>query len=263
MEIPKSVSSIGRNVFRGCIGLTRVMIPKNVTYMDAGAFADCGNLKEFAVAEDSNHYKSVGGLLLTKDGRTLLAVPGGIETVKIPDRVVNIGDYAFFGCKKVSKVSISDGVTSIGYKSFARCSWLVSVEIPPSVMKIGSSAFQDCTCLAGVYITDLAAWCSVSFGDLGSGNPLIWAHNLYCASSLVTNLKFPDDMDHIGDFAFYGCSCLTRVTISRSIKKVGYGAFGYCNNLVRFDVDGGNQYYKSTDGLLLTRDGKILVSAPA
>ena len=260
IEIPKSVSSIGKYAFRGCTSLTRVMIPRNVTYIDAGAFADCGNLKEFAVAEDSNHYKSVDGLLLTKDGRTLVAVPGGLEAVKIPDGVVTIGDCAFLGCKKVSKVSIPDGVTSIGYKAFAKCSGLEIIEMPPSMMKFGPDAFGGCNKLAKVCITDLAAWCRVIydwhvtlFRD-GCG--------LYLNGNMVNDLVIPDGVESIVGDLFRGCASLTRVTIPKSLERCSGSAFANCPNLVEFRIENGNRHFKLENGMLLTKDGKKLVAAP-
>ena len=263
MEIPKNVSSIGKHTFRGCTSLTRVLIPRNVTYIDAGAFADCGNLKEFAVAEDSRHYKSVDGLLLTKDGRTLVAVPGGIEAVKIPYGVVTIGDYAFLGCNKLSKVSIPDGVTSIGYRAYAKCNGLESIEIPPSVTKIRADAFVSCNRLKSVYITDIAAWCRVSLDHYGDGSPFRYTGSIYLNGSEIKDLRIPNDVKEISGYVFSGCDSLIRVTIPRTVERIGSGAFAKCGNLTCIDVTGSNKNYKSDDGLLLTKNGRTLVAVPA
>ena len=39
--IPKSVTKIGSDVFRGCTALTSVVIPEGVTKIDAYAFDGC------------------------------------------------------------------------------------------------------------------------------------------------------------------------------------------------------------------------------
>ena len=262
LEIPQGVTIVGNNSFRGCRSLTSVKIPKDVRSIGTGAFAGCRNLAKMAVDGDNRHYKSIDGLLLTKDGRTLVAVPGGIERVKIPDGVVTIGGFAFLGCRKLSKVSIPDGVTSIGVKSFALCGGLARIEIPPSMAKIGHDAFGECRNLADVYVTDLSAWCRISYGWPDECNPLCYGGNLCLNGLPLKELKIPDDVTNIGHLAFRGCSSLTRVTISRNVQKIDGGAFGKCPNLVEFKVENGNRHYNSKNGLLVSKDGRTLVAVP-
>ena len=76
------------------------------------------------------------------------------------------------------KLIIPDSVTRIGNQTFMGCSNLTSITIPNSVMSIGSEAFDSCSSLTSVYITDMAAWCKISFVSSFS-NPLSYAHNLY------------------------------------------------------------------------------------
>ena len=262
LEIPKGVTSIGSHAFRGSTSIMRVTIPDSVREIGRGAFAECGSLARIDVSGDNRHYKSVAGLLLTKNGRTIVAVPGGLEDVKIPDGVVDIWDRAFLGCGKLPRVTIPNGVTNIGYKAFAYCSGLVGIVIPPSVMKIGNSAFAGCNGLAYVYITDIAAWCRISYGWSDESNPLCHGGNLYLNGSLIKELELPKDVTSIGRLTFRGCASLVRVTIPRSVQRVAGGAFGKCPNLVAFEVAGGNHQYHSKNGLLVSKDGRTLISVP-
>ncbi len=262
MEIPQGVTGIGENAFRGCPSIVRVTIPDSVVNIGAGAFADCSRLAEIAVDENNQYYKSVDGLLLTKDGRTLVAVPAGKEDVTIPKGVVVIGDMALLKCKRITKLDIPNGVTEIGFRAFSDCVSLSSISYPPSMAKIGHGAFYGCDNLADIYITDIPAWCGLSSIAEHGGRPLE-GRKLYLNGALVDELKIPDGVTRINDLVFSGCDSLARVSIPRSVEFIGWGAFAYCKNLKWIEVAGGNLRYKSNDGLILTKDGKRLVAVPA
>lgn len=121
-------------------------------------------------------------------------------------------------------------VTSIDNFAFEIRPGLKSIVIPDSVTEIGSSAFSGCTSLTSVYVTDISAWCNISFGNYYS-NPLCNGANLYLNGNLVTNLVIPDTVTEIKDYAFSGCSSLTSVTIPDSVTTIGLLAFNNCSSL--------------------------------
>ena len=260
LEIPRGVVNIGKCVFRGCTCLKSVKIHRDVMEIAPGAFAECDNLVEIAVEGGNRRYKSIDGLLLTRDGRVVLAVPGGLENVKIPDGVITIGPLSFCGCGKLSNLTIPDGVTGIIGFAFANCLRLERMEIPPSVDRIDYNVFWGCNKLADIYISDLAAWCRMSARDNASSPD--FTYNLYLNGVLVKDMEIPSGVRRIGCHVFRGCSSLTCVTIPQSVEEVGFGAFYNCRNLAEFKVVDGNCHYKGDAGFLLTRDGKTLIAAP-
>ena len=56
------------------------------------------------VSSGNAKYSSENGLLLSKDGTTLIAGVNG--NVTIPDSVTKIADYAFSGCTNLTSVTI-------------------------------------------------------------------------------------------------------------------------------------------------------------
>lgn len=121
-------------------------------------------------------------------------------------------------------------VTQIGAWAFENCKNITSITIPNTITSIGSYAFANCPNINMVNITDIAAWCEISFGNFNA-NPLYFANNLYLNDEIITNLIIPDSVTSICERAFEYCSSLTSVTISNSVKNIGEDAFIYCDRL--------------------------------
>ena len=135
----------------------------------------------------------------------------------------------------VSEDVTTYSVTSIGEGAFQNCSGLTSVEIPNSVTSIGNYAFSNCYGLNEVHISDLGAWCQITFGNY-TANPLYYAHNLYLNGELVTELVIPDGVTAIKNNTFAGGSCFTSVTIPSSVTSIGVYGFLDCGTLSEVNI---------------------------
>ena len=138
--------------------------------------------------------------------------------------------------EEVTYMNRTRRVTSIGESAFYYCGGLTSVTIPNSVTRIGGYAFYVCSNLKIVIVSDIAAWCGISFGN-GYSNPLSYAHHLYSdENTKITDLIIPNSVTSIGDDAFYGCSGLASVTIPNSVTSIGESAFDGCSGLTSVTI---------------------------
>ena len=91
----------------------------------------------------------VDGMLLTKDGKTLIKPKNfWLNTATIPDQVRIIRGGAFRHHVRLQKVEIPDSVEEIGIAAFQNCSKLQMVKLPNGLKKIEDYLFYNCPALS-------------------------------------------------------------------------------------------------------------------
>ena len=145
----------------------------------------------------------------------------------------------------ITSVIISDGVTTIGTSAFNGCSNLTTLTVPPSLTSIGQNAFSGCWAMESLYISDLTAWCNISFGTYDSSpfcrnGYLIYVGggDLYVNGTKVTTLTIPDGVTEIKNHAFYGCACITDIQFNQ-VTSIGNEAFNGCHGLTEVTIPEG------------------------
>ena len=126
-------------------------------------------------------------------------------------------------------------VTSIGMSAFRGCSDLISVTIPNTVTHIGEEAFW-CDNDISIHITDLEAWCKISFNfeafsSYDGGGWTNYYHRLFRNGIEITDLVIPSGVKSIGFITFSNCTSITSVTIPNSVTFIGDRAFEGCSGL--------------------------------
>ena len=219
ITIPEGVTTIGGSAFSGCSSLTGITIPKSVTAIGDDAFYGCSSLSSITIPEG-----------VTTIGGSAFSYCSSLTSITIPEGVTTISGSAFSGCSNLSSITIPEGVTTIGRSAFQRCSSLTSITIPEGVTAIDINAFDWCDSLKDVYITDLAAWCSIAFGN-EKANPLYKAENLYLNGELVETLEIPEGVTMIRQGLFRNAACIRRVALPKSLKGVLANAFYGCKKI--------------------------------
>ena len=108
LVIPNGVTSIGNDVFRGCLYLTSISIPNSVTSIGSYAFAGCTGLTSITIPNSVTYLNGFNDCT-------------GLTSLNIPNSVTTIGGSAFAGCKGLISITIPNSVTSIENNAFAKC----------------------------------------------------------------------------------------------------------------------------------------------
>ena len=249
ITIPNSVTSIGDYAFYGCENLINITIQNSVTSIGNFAFCMCTSLTSINVDSNNEKYMSDNGVLYTKDKKTLIQYPSKKEKTEyiILQGTTSIGNYAFHYCTNLTNITIPNSVTSIGYRAFYLCKSLTNITIPDGVISIKNQTFYCCESLTRLIIPSSV----ISIGD--------YAFH-YCTN--LTNITIPNSVTSIGDNAFYGCENLINITIPNSVTSIGNDVFNGCISLTSINVDSNNEKYMSDNGVLYTKDKKILIQYP-
>lgn len=119
IKIPEGITSIGSMAFANCSELTSVSIPASVTYISLDAFNNCPKLKSIHIDNGNEIYKSINGILYTKNINSLLIYPSGIEsqTFRFQTQTKIIEENAFENQQYLQTIYLGN-VTTIKNNAF-------------------------------------------------------------------------------------------------------------------------------------------------
>lgn len=163
-------------------------------------------LKYFSIS--NGDYKTIDGIVYTKNGKIVVAGSLGLEHVVIPEGIEKLGHSAFRNCKMKSVV-LPDSIDRIRAKAFYQCKNLKSVRFGNNVDTIEDSAFAEC--------------CSLKYIDIPAGIKCIGDYAF--SNSGLENIELHEGLLRFGHKALFRTD-IKSVHLPASIKNMEYDCFG-------------------------------------
>ena len=135
-----TIMSIEMEAFRGCSGITSLILPEGLPSVGDSAFYACDGITDVTFPDS-----------LVKIERAAFKFCKALTSVSLPANLTTIEDYAFDTCDDLASVSFPDGLESIGRAAFRDCP-ITSLSLPESITTITSHAFNGCTDLTSVTV---------------------------------------------------------------------------------------------------------------
>lgn len=140
VTLPMGLKSISVNAFAGST-ISEINIPATVTNIGKQAFSNIPTLKTISIP---NSVKTIG--------HSCFVVCTGLTEAKLPVRLEKLENSMFKGCRSLTKVTLPQNIDKIDTGTFEDCKALAHIDLPKSVTTIGLNAFKN-TALTEVPVT--------------------------------------------------------------------------------------------------------------
>lgn len=146
---------------------------------------------EVVIASSAEEATTVRGVV---EGSTSL------KSATVSEGVEVVGNRTFRKCAELETVVLPNNLVEIGPAVFQSCSKLANVTIPATVQTIGEGAFAECVSLTSINIPD----------------GITRLEKDVLRNTGLTSIEIPASVNYIGTYAFRDCEALTEVKILSS-----------------------------------------------
>lgn len=132
INLPDTITKIGKQAFLTCTNLTSFIIPYYVEIIDIATFMNCTALTDISY--------------MTEDGKP----------TKVNNKIVAINENAFTGCRVLASFTMPNNLEYIGKSAFKGCAFLTRVVLPSksSSLVVDDYAFANCILMIMAYVPD-------------------------------------------------------------------------------------------------------------
>ena len=233
-----------------------IYLSKNIKTITADDIKGCSNLKNINVAVDNEYLSSLDGIVISKrseynpfgEDNQLILYPSAKEDEEyiIPETIQSIKNSAFTDCKYLKRIVLSNNLKEINSFAINRCNVLECIEILTDVECINNDAIVNCEKLNSIkYSNEIVNNCIYRncpnvILDNSDGKFIIEDNIVYnkdktqifkCINKNIEEFNCIEGVISINNNAFEGCTKLSKVRLSSTVKKIGYRAFSGCESL--------------------------------
>jgi hypothetical protein len=248
VTIPDGIVGIQSNAF-SCSKVSEVSLPDSVTWIGMYAFYQCSDL----------------------------------TSMKLPENLAEIGEYAFYQCSNLTSITIPDNVTDMYSNCLDDCSNLTSITIGKGVKYFPS--LKNVSSIETILI-------SSDNQNITAIDNVVYSKDKteleYIPKSYKGKLTFPDELEFLSwDYYEKYYKGITEIYIGKNLKGVEvdnddddddddggssnkadkvvqyYMPSVNAMSLMQYTVSSENPYYTEKDGVLFSKDMKILYDYPA
>lgn len=233
---------INDTTFKNSSGLKSITIPSSIVSDKEpnffNIFDKCGNtLEAINIDENDTRYKSVDGIVYSKDGKKMIYCPKAKSgTVTLSDTVETIGNSALRDCDKITALKFGLNTRYIDTYDICTMNALKSVTVPTD----------------NIYFSD-------DSGVLYNKGKT----NLYVYPAQKTGAyTMPDTVSDIYYYAFSTAEKLTELNVPAATRNLYLSYFSKTSALKAINVNENNQWHSSVNGVVYNKDKTTLWYVP-